>query len=216
MPIDTEYRLQSAVATDGGQRHGCSFGRQLALGTASSCASYRYAVEGDAAAGEGGRCEYAFSFRFATVAAVLSLLDSGDHVVMIGGQESAKYDLPRHNGNCNEGLLLSYSGQTTFEAATRPETKTIWLEASINSLLNSVDLVTIAAAARKLKLLMMVDNDSASLALWRPLEHGAGIVVYSDAKYINGDSNLAGTVAVVGNDKGWPIGFPPCITLTVQ
>jgi hypothetical protein len=53
-----------------------------------------------------------------------------------------------------------------------------------------IDIAAIAAIARKVNALTIVDNTFATTALQRPLEHGADLVVHSATKYLGGHGEL--------------------------
>ncbi|CAG0965563.1 partial cystathionine gamma-lyase, partial [Gammaproteobacteria bacterium] len=85
-----------------------------------------------------------------------------------------------------------------LKAALKPNTRMIWAETPTNPMLKLVDLAKIGKFAHKHGLIFVVDNTFCSPMLQRPIEHGAGIVVHSATKYLNGHSDMVGGIAVVG------------------
>jgi len=76
----------------------------------------------------------------------------------------------------------------------------VFLETPTNPLLRVIDLEPVATLCKAEGLALIVDATFASPVNFRPLEHGADIVVHSATKYLNGHSDvIAG--AVVGTDQ---------------
>ena len=96
--------------------------------------------------------------------------------------------------------LSQYGVETSFvnahdlaevENAIRPNTKAIYLETLGNPNADIPDLDAISAIAKKHGLPVIVDNTFGTPYLFRPLEHGANIVVHSATKFIGGAVILA-------------------------
>jgi cystathionine beta-lyase/cystathionine gamma-synthase len=78
----------------------------------------------------------------------------------------------------------------------RKHTRAIFVETPTNPLLRIVDLTLIAQIARDAGVALLVDATFASPCNFRPLEHGADVVITSATKYLNGHSDvIAGAVA---------------------
>ena len=100
-----------------------------------------------------------------------------------------------------------------FEKAIDPKTKAIYLETIGNPEFNIPDFEAIAAIARKHDLPLIVDNTfGAAGYLFRPLEHGANIVVESATKWIGGHGTSIGGVIVDGGNYNWGNGKFPQFT----
>jgi len=92
----------------------------------------------------------------------------------------------------------------SFEALVDKNTKAIYLETIGNPELNIPDFEKIAAFAKKHDLPLIVDNTfGAGGYLFRPLEHGANIVVESATKWIGGHGTSIGGVIVDGGNYNW-------------
>ena len=83
----------------------------------------------------------------------------------------------------------------------RVEPSLLYFEPVTNPLLIVSDGGRIIEMAKERGIAVIVDNTFATSRLWRPLEHGADIVVHSATKYLGGHGNLTAGV-VCGNDSG--------------
>jgi O-acetylhomoserine/O-acetylserine sulfhydrylase len=92
-------------------------------------------------------------------------------------------------------------------------TKAIYLETIGNPQLNIPDFERFAALAREYDLPLVVDNTFGTGGyLFRPLEHGANIVVESATKWIGGHGTVIGGVIVDGGNYKWNNGKFPQFT----
>ena len=92
-------------------------------------------------------------------------------------------------------------------------TKAIYLETIGNPRLNIPDFEKFAALAREYDLPLIVDNTfGAGGYLFRPLEHGANIVVESATKWIGGHGTTIGGVIIDGGTYNWGNGKFPQFT----
>ena len=128
----------------------------------------------------------------AVSAVLLGLLKSGDHV--IGGNQlygrslrMMKEDLPRL------GIATSMADPgdvAAIEAAIRPETRLILVEAVSNPTLRVADIDGLAKLAQAKGILLAVDNTFTTPRAFRPFEHGADIVIHSITKLLAGHSDV--------------------------
>jgi O-acetylhomoserine/O-acetylserine sulfhydrylase len=97
-----------------------------------------------------------------------------------------------------------------FEKHIDKKTKALYLETIGNPGFNIPDFEAIAALAKKHDLPLIVDNTfGAAGYLFRPLEHGAHVVVASATKWIGGHGTSIGGVIVDGGNYNWNTGkFP--------
>lgn len=92
-------------------------------------------------------------------------------------------------------------------------TKAIYLETLGNPRLNVPDFEKFAALAKDYDLPLIVDNTfGAAGYLFRPLEHGANVVVESATKWIGGHGTTIGGVVVDGGNYNWANGKFPQFT----
>ncbi|MBL7803356.1 MAG: O-acetylhomoserine aminocarboxypropyltransferase/cysteine synthase [Saprospiraceae bacterium] len=98
----------------------------------------------------------------------------------------------------------------SFENLIDPRTKAIYLETIGNPRFNIPDFEAIAQVAHNYNIPLIVDNTfGAGGYLFRPLEHGANIVVASATKWIGGHGTSIGGVIVDGGNFDWGNGkFP--------
>lgn len=91
-----------------------------------------------------------------------------------------------------------------FEKLIDKKTKAIYLETIGNPGFNVPDFEALAALAKKHDLPLIVDNTfGAAGYLFRPLEHGANVVVESATKWIGGHGTSVGGVIVDGGNYNW-------------
>ena len=100
-----------------------------------------------------------------------------------------------------------------FENLIDSKTKAIYLETIGNPGFNIPDFKEIAAIARDYGLPLIVDNTfGAGGYLFRPLEHGANVVVESATKWIGGHGTSIGGVIIDGGNYNWGNGKFPQFT----
>jgi O-acetylhomoserine (thiol)-lyase len=100
-----------------------------------------------------------------------------------------------------------------YEALIDSHTKAIYVETIGNPSYNIPDFEALANLARKYDLPLIVDNTfGAGGYLFRPLEHGANIVVQSATKWIGGHGTSIGGVIVDGGNYNWGNGKFPQFT----
>jgi cystathionine beta-lyase/cystathionine gamma-synthase len=134
----------------------------------------------------------------ATALAHLAMLRPGDHLVSsswIYGGTKKLFD--EEFGRF--GITVTYVAPDeprAWRQALRPNTRAIFVETPTNPLMRVLDLAPIAKIARHDGIGLLVDATFASPINFRPLEHGADVVISSATKYLNGHSDvIAGAVA---------------------
>ena len=101
----------------------------------------------------------------------------------------------------------------TFVKHIDKNTKAIYLETIGNPRLNIPDFEKFAALAKEYDLPLIVDNTfGAGGYLFKPLQHGANIVVESATKWIGGHGTTIGGVIVDGGNYNWGNGKFPQFT----
>jgi cystathionine gamma-lyase len=127
----------------------------------------------------------------AAVAAVLGVaVRPGDVVVL---PADSYYAVRRLASSWLEPMGVHIRLAPTRDSAARNAldgAKLVWLETPSNPLLDVCDIRAIVEAARARKVLVVVDNTTATPYLQQPLELGASYVVASDTKAISGHSDL--------------------------
>lgn len=139
----------------------------------------------------------------ATALSLLACAGAGDHIVaaaeLYGGTlRVMNRELPRL------GINTTYVPRDgDFRSVLTPQTKAIWIEIPVNPTLRVPDIEPVARVARDAGIPLIVDATFATPINFRPLEHGASLVVHSATKYLGGHSDLtagvvAGDAALVG------------------
>lgn len=101
----------------------------------------------------------------------------------------------------------------SFEKLIDANTKALYLETIGNPGFNIPDFEKIAAIAKDYEIPLVVDNTfGAGGYLFRPLEHGANVVVESATKWIGGHGTSIGGVIVDGGNYNWGNGKYPQFT----
>jgi methionine-gamma-lyase len=160
-------------------------------------------VEATVAALEHGEAALVTSSGIGAIfAAVMSQLQSGDHVVAQRNHYAAttvlfRDILPRFNIECT---FVDNTEHDEFVAAMRPTTKLLYAETPTNPLMQLTDLRALVALARQHNLLTMVDNTFATPINQRPLELGCDVVLHSATKYIGGHHDVTAGVVVGAKD----------------
>jgi O-acetylhomoserine (thiol)-lyase len=103
-----------------------------------------------------------------------------------------------------EARFADVEDPSSFESRIDGKTKAIYLETVGNPGFSIPDFEKFAAIARKHDIPLIVDNTfGAGGYLFRPLEHGANVVVESATKWIGGHGNSIGGVIVDGGNFNW-------------
>ena len=101
----------------------------------------------------------------------------------------------------------------SLETLIDDKTKAIYLETVGNPGFTIADFDKVGALAKKYDLPLIVDNTfGAAGYLFRPLDHGAHIVVQSSTKWIGGHGTTIGGVIVDGGNYNWANGKFPQFT----
>jgi O-acetylhomoserine/O-acetylserine sulfhydrylase len=147
--------------------------------------------------------------------ALNNILESGDNFV------STKY---LYGGTYNQfkvafkrlGIEARFAESDSveeYEKLIDAKTKAIYLETIGNPKFNVPDFEAITALAKKHDLPVIVDNTfGAGGYLFRPLEHGANVVVQSATKWIGGHGTSVGGIIVDGGNFNWGNGKYPAFS----
>ena len=158
------------------------------------------------AALEGGVAGLAVASGAAAVTyAIENITKAGDHIVAAKTIYGGTYNLLAHT-------LAAYGVTTTFvdpedlsnfENAIQDNTKAVYIESLGNPNSNIIDVDALAQIAHKHKIPLIVDNTFGTPYLFRPIEHGADIVVHSATKFIGGHGTSLGGVIVDSGKFDW-------------
>lgn len=158
------------------------------------------------AALEGGVAALAVASGAAAISyTVQNLAAGGGHIVAQKTVYGGTYNLLAHT-------LPEYGISTTFvdihnldevKAAILPNTKAIFIEALGNPNSDIPNVDEVAKIAHSFKIPLVIDSTFATPYLFRPIEHGADIVVHSATKFIGGHGTTLGGVIVDSGNFDW-------------
>jgi O-acetylhomoserine/O-acetylserine sulfhydrylase len=112
-----------------------------------------------------------------------------------------------------EARFANVDDADSFEKLIDEKTKALYVETIGNPGYNIPDFEKISAIAQKHDLPFIVDNTFAAAGyLFRPLEHGAHVVVQAATKWIGGHGNSIGGIIVDGGNYNWGNGKYPQFT----
>ena len=158
------------------------------------------------AALEGGVAGLAVASGAAAISyTIQALAQAGDHIVAQKTIYGGTFNLLEHT-------LTQFNLETTFvnahnleevEGAIKENTKLVFLETLGNPNSDIPNVDAIAEIAHKHQVPVVIDNTFGTPYLFRPLEHGADIVVHSATKFIGGHGTTLGGVIVDGGTFDW-------------
>ena len=162
----------------------------------------RMALERNLAAIEAGTAAFAFASGMAAIDAILTRLQSGDHIVVSDNTYGGTFRLFERVRR-KFGLDFSYVDTSKPELigpALQANTKYLFIETPTNPMLQITDIRCASNIAHEKNVRVVVDNTFASPYLQRPLTLGADIVVHSTTKFLNGHSDSVGGVVILKHD----------------
>ena len=141
----------------------------------------------------------------ATTYAIMTICEAGDNIIststLYGGTYTLfAHQLPRFGVDVKFGDHDDISG---LEKLIDKKTKAIFCESIGNPAANVVDVPEMTRIAHKHNIPLIVDNTVPSPYLFRPIEHGADIVVHSLTKYMGGHGTTIGGIIVDSGKFPW-------------
>ena len=152
---------------------------------------------------EGGYAGFAFASGMAALTAVLSLLHSGDNVLISSNVYGGTFRVLDKIFS-RFGIIYSIEDTTNIpelEKKITNDVKAILIESPANPLLTVTDIAAVARLAAKHDILSIVDNTFMTPYLQRPLTLGADIVIHSATKYLGGHCDLIAGLVVVKDEE---------------
>ena len=137
--------------------------------------------------------------------AILNIARAGDHIVSSKTVYGGTYNLFANT-------LKDLGIETTLEDGSDPEnfrkeikanTKALFLESFGNPNSDILDLEAISAIAHENGIPVLIDNTFSTPYLFRPIEHGADIVIHSATKFLGGHGTVIAGVIVDGGNFNW-------------
>ena len=136
---------------------------------------------------------------------IMTIAQAGDEIVAASTLYGGTFNL-------FDATLPKFGIKTTFvdpddpanfEAAVNENTRAIYIESLGNPSINIVDVEAVAKIAHDHKIPLIIDNTFATPYLFKALDFGADIVVYSATKFIGGHGTTIGGVIVDGGTFDW-------------
>ncbi len=128
---------------------------------------------------------------------ILSLVQSGDHIVITDDSYKKTLEFCRSylKQFAIECTIVPFGDYKVLEAAIKENTKFIFSESPTNPYLNIFDLGKLKKIADKYKILTLIDSTFGTPFNQRPIEFGIDLVLQSGTKYLGGHNDiLAGAV----------------------
>ncbi|MBQ6180392.1 MAG: PLP-dependent transferase [Ruminococcus sp.] len=163
----------------------------------------REALEALIAELEGGVAGFAFGSGMAALTVVLSLLHSGDRVLISSNVYGGTFRLL---SKVFDHFDIAYTIADTehpdvYETQITDDVKAVIIESPANPLMTITDIRAIAEISHRYGHLVIVDNTFMTPYLQKPLELGADIVVHSATKYLGGHSDVVSGLVVVNSKE---------------
>lgn len=155
---------------------------------------------------EGGAAALAVSTGAAAVTyAIQNIARAGDHIVSSSTVYGGTYNLFA-NTLADAGIETTFVDARdvqNFSRAIRNNTKALYVESLGNPNCDIVDMEALAEVAHAHGIPLIVDSTFATPFLFRPLEHGADIVVHSATKFIGGHGTVMGGLVIDSGKFPW-------------
>ncbi|MDO9534122.1 MAG: O-acetylhomoserine aminocarboxypropyltransferase/cysteine synthase [Bacillota bacterium] len=137
--------------------------------------------------------------------ALLNICGQGDEIISSSGLYGGTYNLFSHTF-AKFGIKVFFAGEGEkdhFKRYIGEKTKAFYVETLSNPRLDLPDLEGLADLARETGVPLIVDNTLLTPFLFKPLDWGANLVVYSATKYLGGHGNSIGGIIVDGGNFPW-------------
>jgi len=152
---------------------------------------------------EGGERALLFATGMCAITtALLTLLSSGDHLVLVSGVYRRTHEFA-HSFLSRWGIetsVVPIDDPAALIQVIRPTTRLIFSETPTNPYLRVMDLSRMVEIARPHDITTVIDSTFATPINLRPLEHGLDLVIHSATKYLGGHNDLLAG-AVIGPEE---------------
>ncbi|WP_415883251.1 O-acetylhomoserine aminocarboxypropyltransferase/cysteine synthase family protein [Neptuniibacter sp. QD34_54] len=155
---------------------------------------------------EGGIAALAVASGMAAITyAIQTIAATGDNIISTSELYGGTYNLFAHTLP-HQGIEVRFANKddvSEIESKIDANTKALFCESVGNPSGGIADIEKLADVAHRNGIPLIVDNTVPSPAMWRPIEHGADIVVHSVTKYIGGHGNSIGGVVIDSGKFPW-------------
>lgn len=147
---------------------------------------------------EGGECGKAFASGMGAISsAILSLVQQGDHVIIVNTVYGSSVKLIQQMSKFGvESSKIDVVDTDEIFKHIKDNTKMIYFESPSSQKFEMLDLEMISKVAKEKNIYTMIDNTWSTPLLQNPIKHGIDIVMHSCSKYIGGHSDIVGGVLV--------------------
>lgn len=132
----------------------------------------------------------------ATACGLLALLRPGDHLLasqfIYGG--TRRLFLEEFTQMGIDVTLVDPFEPRAWRRRLRKETRAIFIESPVNPTCRVLDMRGVSLLTKELGIALVVDSTFASPVNFRPLEHGADVVIHSATKFLNGHHDILGGI----------------------
>lgn len=136
---------------------------------------------------------------------IINICQAGDEIVaannLYGGTHSQFTSILPQFGI--KVRLVDPTDLTNFEEAINDKTRAVYCETIGNPGLNMNDIGSLSKIAKKNKLPLIVDSTFTPPSIFKPIEHGADIVIHSLTKWICGHGTGLGGVVIDAGTFDW-------------
>lgn len=150
---------------------------------------------------EHGKYGLAFSSGMGAISTLIKLFQPGDHLIVSEDLYGGTFRL-FNEYYAHYGYIFSWVDTSDFakiEAATRPETKGLFIETPSNPMMKVTDIRHCADFIHRTRGYLIVDNTFLSPYFQNPLDLGADFVVHSGTKYLSGHNDTLAGIIVHSN-----------------
>jgi len=155
---------------------------------------------------EGGSAGLAVASGAAAITySLLNIARNGDHIIAANNLYGGTYNLIAHTLS-TQGITATIVDPSDFDVvdtAFQDNTKAVIVETFGNPNSSVTNIDKIAEIAHKHNTILIVDNTFATPYLFRPLEHGADVVIESATKFIGGHGSTLGGIIVEAGKFDW-------------
>lgn len=142
----------------------------------------------------------------AILTTVLTICKAGDHIISSSSLYGGTYTLFNNtlkNLGIDVTFIDQYGKEEDIKKLCKQNTKMLYCESIGNPGLDIIDIDKLGRIALDCEIALVVDNTFATPYLFKPIDHGANIVVHSATKYLSGHGNSIAGIIVDGGNFNW-------------